>query len=417
MERRRLGATSLTLVGLIVLYGLGFYYFTYQVPFLVDSVVDRARLVVAFGFLMLIAGIEVTRWATLGTADVRRQTVNEWGNTAVRRDGEYDHWLVLAALGVALYMLLVILAVGKLGDLSQFFHSDTEMARANLRRSGSSGGYSYDLLMTSVGPFLSGVVMVRAIARRNSLMIVATALLCGILFVARLATLTKSMWVVYLVQLGFTYYAMRSLHLPMLKSLVFGALLLSALFLGSWLAFPEAPAAEIGGYLLYRIVQVTNEVMYQTLYVYPAYVPFANGLNIGAIASVAGYGVPAPAHSVVAAFFGAPGATFNAMFMSGAWVDFGWYGVGIVSFVVGACVKLYDIFTMSLGKSAVSCAMVGFAVIPVDQLLATSAQTAMLSGGLVTVPLLVFLSVLLVRTGTVEPSVRGAVIGIGGVHG
>jgi hypothetical protein len=294
-------------------------------------------------------------------------------------------------------MVLVMFSTGKISGLSSYFSQASEEVRSELRRTQVPGGYLYGLLLMSFGPFLSAIVLLRAVARRSPLLTIAATALCCAVFLGRFAALTKSLWVIYLVQLVLTFYAARSLQLPLVKALTTVLLMLTALFVGSWLAFPEAPAQEIFTYLLYRMVQITNEGIYQTLYVYPDFVPFSEGLNIGLLASIAGYDVPAQAYTTVANFFGAFGATFNTMFMSGAWVDFGWMGVAVVSFVVGASVRFYDYLTLSLGKSALGCAMVGFAVIPADQLMATSAQTALLSGGLLSVPLLVLIVRPLVR--------------------
>lgn len=389
VERFRVGVTTFSILGLLGLYGLGFWYFAAVVPDLVPSIVDRMQFMFALGSCAFLLGVETVRWATSGGLKARHALIARWPVTPMAKEGEWDHWLVMIAFAVSAYMLATMLLTGRLSGLLNFFAQVSEAARVELRRTQTSGGYFYGLLLLSVGPFLSAVVLLRALVTKKALVITAAVTLCLVVFLARFATFTKSLWAIYLVQIILTLYVTRALTLPLTRMLVGAVLVVGMLFFGSWLIFPEASAGEILNFLVYRMVQITNEGIYQTLYVFPDYVPFSKGLNIGMLAAIAGYDVPAQAHFIVAEYFGAFGATFNTMFMSGAWVDFGWLGVAIVSFIVGVVVRFYDHFALSLGKTSLGCALLGFSVVPTDVLMATSAQTAMLSGGLLSIPVLV----------------------------
>jgi hypothetical protein len=154
------------------------------------------------------------------------------------------------------------------------------------------------------------------------------------------------------------------------------------------IALPQLDPAGILEFLAYRFFDVNNEVVYQTYYVYPHYLPHTWGMNIGLVHSLFGTGELASAHTRVANFFGAEGATFDSFFIGDAWVDFSYGGVLVMSLVVGVVVKIVDIFVMSLGKTPLCLALLGGCMYGLFQLQVTSAFTAFLSGGLVFIPLL-----------------------------
>ncbi len=94
---------------------------------------------------------------------------------------------------------------------------------------------------------------------------------------------------------------------------------------------------------------------------------------------------------MVANFFGAEGATFDAFFIADAWVDFSYAGVMAMSVLVGFAVKAVDMFVMSSGKTPLAVALLGSGMYGLFQLQVTSAFTAFLSGGLIFIPLMVLL--------------------------
>jgi len=115
-------------------------------------------------------------------------------------------------------------------------------------------------------------------------------------------------------------------------------------------------------------------------------------MNIGLVHSFIGSGELTSAQTQVANCFGAVGATFDAFYIADAWVDFAYPGVAVTSIVVGFLVKSVDIFVASQGKTPIALALIGSGTYGLYQLQVTSAFTAFLSGGLVSIPLLVMLS-------------------------
>jgi hypothetical protein len=158
------------------------------------------------------------------------------------------------------------------------------------------------------------------------------------------------------------------------------------------LALPELNSGYIAEWLAYRFFQVNDEVVYQTFYVYPQHLPHTWGMNIGLIHNIFGSGELTSAHTQVANFFGAEGATFDAFFIGDAWVDFSYVGVLLMSICVGFAVKIVDLYVTSLGKTPLAVALLGSGMYGLFQLMVTSAFTAFLSGGLLFIPLLVLCS-------------------------
>jgi hypothetical protein len=169
-------------------------------------------------------------------------------------------------------------------------------------------------------------------------------------------------------------------------------MMLVGVILAAMIAIPQLKSPDLLEWLGYRFFEVNNEVIYQTFYVYPRYLPHTWGMNIGLVHNLFGSGDLLSAHSRVANFFGADGATFDSFFIGDAWVDFSYGGVLVMSLVVGYVVKTVDIFVMSLGKTPLCLALLGSGMYGLFQLQVTSAFTAFLSGGLVFIPLLAFAS-------------------------
>jgi hypothetical protein len=217
-------------------------------------------------------------------------------------------------------------------------------------------------------------------------------LVCGAVFAGKLGTFHKVPWLVYVLQLIVIFQARKRLEFGAGRILVFAVVLLVGAILGALVAIPELDSVTIFEWLGYRFFEVNNEVIYQTFYVYPQYLPHTWGMNIGLLHAIFGNGDLLSAHTQVANFFGAEGATFDAFFVADAWVDFGYAGVLVMAIVVGYVVKTVDLYVTSLGKTPLAVALIGSGTYGLFQLQVTSAFTAFLSGGLVFIPLLVLVS-------------------------
>jgi hypothetical protein len=230
--------------------------------------------------------------------------------------------------------------------------------------------------------------LVRGISARKRHLVAIGLLVCVAVLAGKLGTFQKIPWLIYLLQLMIVFQATRSLDIGIGRILVLSIVVVAGAILAALLAIPDLDSTSIFEWLGYRFFQVNNEVIYQTFYVYPLYLPHTWGMNIGLIHGAFGNGELLSAYSRVASFFGAEGATFDAFFISDAWVDFSYGGVIVMSLIVGFVVKGVDIFVLSLGKTPLCLALLGSGIYGLFELQVTSAFTAFLTGGLVLIPLL-----------------------------
>jgi hypothetical protein len=187
------------------------------------------------------------------------------------------------------------------------------------------------------------------------------------------------------------FHAAKRLEFGLGRVLIFVLVVAVCAAAAVYVAVPDLDSATIIEWLGYRFIEVNNEVVYQTFYVYPHYLPHTWGMNIGLVHSVFGSGELMSAHSEVASFYGAPEtATFDSFFIGDAWVDFSFGGVAAMALIVGYLVKSFDIFVFYLGKTPLTLALLGAGIYGLFQLQVTSAFTAFFSGGLVVIPLIAY---------------------------
>src|SRR5579871_5066018 len=385
-ERPRILLTPLLLLSMFVLYGIGSYvYFAGA-----DTVPDVRRTVVICLMLMwvgVIAGIELARQTSPLTAH-SATVVRHWKSLPMVHRGVGDQLLGALGLLVALYLMAVLVAYGKVGQLFSFSALYDSALKARFRQEyGAEGGYLYQTLIASVAPFLSFLLLLTGRAARKRSLFVIGLVLSGAVLAGKVGTFEKTPWLIYLLQLMITLQAVRSLKLGLTRIIVSVLVLMGGVILAVMVALPDIQVG-IFEWLWYRFFEVNNEVIYQTFYVYPHYLPHTWGMNIGLVHALFGSGELVSAFHHVANFFGSDGATFDALFIADAWVDFSYGGVLALSVLVGWVVKTADLFITNLGKTPLSVALLGSGLYGLFQLLVTSAFTAFLSGGLVLIPLL-----------------------------
>lgn len=388
-EPVRLLLTPLMLASFFVLYGAGNI-----VYFLGADTLPDARQAVTLSMILmwigLIAGIELARACAPALAQQSQRVIRTWRTAPLTDRAQGDQLLAALAVLVALFILAVFFGYGKPAQILSFaaLESAHEKHKFRLEQSGG-GGYVYQLLVASVAPFLSFLLLTKAAVSKQRYLLAAAVLLGIAVFAGKLGTFQKVPWLVYLLQLIIVFQVRKRLEFGVGRMLVFLLVMLAGTFVASQLAMPELDAVRILEFLGYRFFEVNNEVIYQTFYVYPNYLPHTWGMNIGLLHSLFGSGDLVSAHTEVAKFFGAEGATFDAFFVADAWVDYGYAGVLGMAVLVGYIVKTVDLYVTSLGKTPLAVALLGSGMYGLFQLQVTSAFTAFLSGGLVFIPLLV----------------------------
>ena len=245
---------------------------------------------------------------------------------------------------MAVYILGVFLAYGKPGQIHTWLSFESVRDKVKYRTElGGQGGYLYQILLESIAPFVSFLLLSKARLGGRRYLRAIGLLLFAVILAGKVGTFQKVPWLLFLLQLLIVHQAARSLDISMGRVLLFVIVLVGGVALAAAIAL-SLLGTELVEFLVYRFFEVNNEVVYQTFYVYPQHLPHTWGMNIGLVHSIFGSGDLPPAHTQVANFFGAVGATFDAFYIADAWVDFAYPGVAVMSIVVGFLVKSVDIY-------------------------------------------------------------------------
>lgn len=390
-EPARLLLTPLMLLSFLVLYGVGGILY-----FLGTDTVPAVRTTVTVSFILmwigLILGIELARASNPVLLSRAQTAIRTWKSTPLRDRSQTDQ--LLAALGVlmAVFIFGVFFAYGKLAQIQTWLSIVSPHDKLKYRiELGAQGGYLYQTLVASVAPFVAFLLLSKARLGRRLYLRAAGLMLCVAVLCGKAGSFEKMPWLLFLLQLLIVSQAAKSLEINLNRVLLLTLVLVGGAAGATALAL-SSEGVGVFEFLVYRLFEVNNEVIYQTFYVYPQHLPHTWGMNIGLVHSIVGTGELTSAHTQVANFFGAVGATFDAFYIADAWVDFAYPGVALMSVLVGFLVKSVDIFVASQGKTPMALALIGSGMYGLYQLQVTSAFTAFLSGGLVFLPLLVMLS-------------------------
>jgi len=390
-EPARLLLTPLMLLSFFVLYGVGGILY-----FLGTDTVPAVRTTVSVSFIImwigLILGIELARACNPVLQSRAQSVIRTWKNTVLSDRSQTDQ--VLAAVGVlmAIFIFGVFFAYGKLAQIQTWLSIADAHDKLKYRiELGAQGGYFYQTLVASVAPFVAFLLLSKARLGGRMYLRATGLLLCVAVLFGKVGSFEKMPWLLFLLQLLVVSQASKSLEISLRRVLLLTSVLVAGAAAATALAL-SSDGAGVFEFLVYRLFEVNSEVIYQTFYVYPQHLPHTWGMNIGLVHSIIGSGELTSAHTQVANFFGAYGATFDAFYIADAWVDFAYPGVAVMSVVVGFLVKSVDIFVVSQGKTPLALAFIGSGMYGLYQLQVTSAFTAFLSGGLVSIPLLVMLS-------------------------
>ena len=391
-ERPRLLLTPLMFLSFWVLYGVGHFVYYLRAE-TVEYISARVTLSLALMWVALVFGAEIARSSLAASAASAARVMQVWSQRSMQDSPRADQLLALVGIFMAIFIFGVFVALGKPSQIAGFLTIDSALEKLKYRLELSGqGGYVYHSAIASVAPFLSFLLLLKGWFMKRPVLFWTGALLALAVVAGKFGTFQKVPWLIYLLQLAIVWQAARSLNLNMGRAIGLGTLILAGAAMAAIVALPELDALGIAEWIGYRFFEINNEVVYQTFYVYPDHIPHTLGMNIGLIQKLFGNGDLVSAHTHVADYFGAFGATFDPFFIGDAWVDFGYYGVFLTSLIVGIIVKALDILALQLGKSPLSVALLGSGLYGLFQLQVTSAFTAFLSGGLLLVPAIAFLS-------------------------
>ena len=289
-------------------------------------------------------------------------------------------------------MISVSILENQLTKTIEYFASgESELGKIVLRvESGGTPYYLYNLLLSSVAPFL---VMVSYCASRNQPRKYGLQVLSALLFLAvllgKFGTLSKAPPVIFLLQLLLLALLVRRQRLNIRTvALVVGVS--ASLFVGIVSStIPDLDILAAFSFLYYRMFDIPNEVLLEYFAAVPATLPFGGGGGMLAILREAPADRYVPMMAAVAEVTrDSLISTSNAMFIGDAWAEFGWVGIAVFSMVAGILMQSIDGYTFRNGETDESACLVAGGAYGIFTMLSTSLTTAMLTGGLLLLPVL-----------------------------
>jgi hypothetical protein len=304
-----------------------------------------------------------------------------------------------AAFAMEVVMCVMLIAqyawVASPADLYNYYLSDLESAaRVAIRRNSNLSVYVYSVAHLTIIPFVLFVLLAEAYYRESSYLKRRAARLAGWLLLVKLSTFTKAGPALLVAQVIMCLALAKADTLRFRpRHIVTVALALIVVFSFIFAVREEsAPAAQIGLDFAYRMWMIPNEVIFEYFHAVPQFIPFGYGTGMsfvrGILGDVAGTGLDLPTHTLVAAVYRADYVTVvNSFFVAEAWAQYGWAGVIILSIIAGLLVKWYDRRIMLAKPHSVRLGMVIFAIGGTYALVTAAVTTAMVTGGLLVIPL------------------------------
>ncbi|MGY4622996.1 hypothetical protein [Bradyrhizobium sp. USDA 4486] len=355
-----------------------------------ESVVVSLNVSIALMFLCVIVGIEVVD--RLMPAGVKQLGLglSAWNDQRLE-SGPRQPWLLLTIITLtAAYMAVVSLKEHHLSVIAGYLAvAGDELEKIAYRQQfGGSQSYSYRVLLASIAPMLILWGGFSAWIQRWWPLLITTLVLVALTLIGKLDTLSKAPAALFIIQLLLVAYLARRNDVTLRVG--FAGLLIASLVFYPVIrvAVPETQGWDAFGFLYYRIFDTSNEAVLEFFATFPDRMPHTWGGNIRLVAFLLGKEYTPSYFEVLRHWHGAGGSSVTGMFIADAWVDFSYFGVILFSSLAGAICRVIDIVFLTRGKTAVSLAVLGSTFIGVYNLTISALPAALLSGGLVTGPVI-----------------------------
>jgi len=326
-----------------------------------------------------------------GRRKVAAVNYNKWLTMEVQEEGQIKKsllfWLILINTIVLLLGLFFYGGISSLFTLISNPLADADLIKQLRQDAGVTGWIAplYVYINSGLGRLLSFVFIGLAFYGKNKLMIVLSFAFALLLSISYLANLSKSSFVVFYMQLIFFLMLYFNVKINFRKTIIFMCLVIP-LLLGIYLIATNASSAgEALGLISNRIFNEPIRVLELYPKYYPHIRPHTYGANIRLLHDLIAYDEYVPAFVVVTG--GLEHASFNAMFIADAYVDFSFWGVAFQSLFVGYLLAWLDFIVFSknnlLQKSLLASLLIGiFSLINIGLI------TSLIGFGLGTLPII-----------------------------
>lgn len=374
---------------------LGQYHFVLQSSINLD-IIPTLDLAIGLMFIGLIAGCLGADKICGNTPKKLQQALQAWKQSqCASSDFIHSRTVVLTSIAALLFLLYFMINDQQASKVWQYFASQGgEFEKIRMRQlSGGSDSYFFNLMLGTTLPFLC-FYLIALQKRGQSLFLLLTLTLIGLVILAKLALLSKAPVVVFFAQMCLVFQLKKSLHISgtILWTVLAAA---TALLLMTLIANPELKGIEVAGFVLYRIFMAPNEALLEYFASIPHFIAHTGGQDNRILAYILQVAPLEATHFRVSELYrGVKGYSTNTMFLGDAWAQFRWVGVLAYSVLAGFIFRWVDIQMIAVQrKSAVAIAGIALAYFAAFTALSTALQTSLLTGGLLMVlPLVWFFS-------------------------
>jgi len=400
LRKQELGATHI-FVGLLLFFhgpALIFYRDVWSQAFkfgllndLENSTVATERAMLAVSGAFIIVGLTKILLNTI--LPIRRQLIFNPAFVATRQIRFIKLLTVASIVAVVLSLFIQYAFVSSPQKIIEYYFLEMpDYERGMIRREGNLGSYFFGVLIESLIPFVSFVVFTTALAnkRKRSDLIGLAFMAIILVLLAKLSRFTKAGPTLYLLQVYLCYsLCKRNTFLVTTKDITFVAVSIAAIFL-------MVVSLGGGGDLIVafdRLLMIPNEAIFEYFAAIPESYPFGYGRGISYVQAITGDAIgsstPLPVSMHVAAVTrGYTDTVVNGIYILDAWAEFGWVGVISFSIVTGALLHWLDRTIAAIKSNEIRVALMAYMLNGIYTLATSSVTSALVTGGLLFVPVL-----------------------------
>ena len=293
--------------------------------------------------------------------------------------------IILAALTLQYTMI-----AGPQKIVDYYFTDMSDYERGMIRREGNLGSYFFGVLIESIIPFISFVILTSTLVKNPKRTAALTMSIVILVLLAKLSRFTKAGPTLYLLQLFLCYsFVFRRTFFVTKKDICFAiisilATLMMVVGLGS------------GGDLLVafdRLLMIPNEAIFEYFAAIPEFYPFGYGRGISYVQAIFGDAIgsasPLPVSMHVAAVTrGYTDTVVNGIYILDAWAEFGWIGIIFFSLATGILLHWLDRKLLAIRYRPIKVALIAYLLNGIYTLATSSLTSALITGGLLIVPVL-----------------------------
>lgn len=357
----------------------------------VDHDAGRSRVFIAVAtmFVALLTGIGAANRIFSARARMVKNVLRAQPTGDLRRMIHLGGIPLVFAWVLVFGMLAVSVIDGQLQKIATFFASGaTDAIRITIRQElGGTQYYIYNVVLASVAPFMALIAITMLWWEPRSAHL---KLLCvGLLFVVaigKLGTLSKAPIVIFLLQVTLLLLLLRRRLFNVSTAFVLAGVT-AVLFIVVVHFTMQLELHDAARFLYYRMFDIPNEGLLEYFSAIPELIPHGAGAGIFSFLRDAPADQYLPMYLAVADVTRSSlESTSNAMFIADAWAEFSWIGVALFSFLAGALIRSIDLYAFAHGESDLSACIVAGAVFGIFTMLSTALNTAMITGGLLLLP-------------------------------